>query len=109
MPDLLSRASLAGAVAALVAATTCCVLPMSLMIAGLGGSWLAVFSPVASVSPYVIGLSVILLIAAWFAAFRGGAAKRTMSMLAGGSVLSLLAWLIVINDERLTIFFLKYV
>lgn len=108
MPDLLSRASLAGAVAALVAATTCCVLPMSLMIAGLGGSWLAVFSPVASVSPYVIGLSVILLIAAWFAALRRGAAKRTMSMLAGGSVLSLLACLIVINDERLTIFFLKY-
>ncbi|MBO6718324.1 MAG: hypothetical protein JJ913_10250 [Rhizobiaceae bacterium] len=109
MPDLLSRASLGGSFAALLAATTCCVLPMSLMIAGLGGSWLAVFSPIAALSPYVIGLSVILLIAAWFAALRRGASGRTMSMLAGGSLFSLVAWLIVINDERLTMLLLEYI
>lgn len=108
MSDLLSRASLGGAVAALLAAATCCVLPMSLMIAGLGGSWLAVFSPVAAVSPYIIGLSAILLIAAWFAALRRGAGSRTISLLAGGSTLSLLAWLIVVNDGPLTMFFLQY-
>ena len=107
MPDPVSHASLGGSLAALFAATTCCILPMSLMIAGLGGSWMAVFAPVSAVSPYVIGLSIVLLAVAWFLSLRRGASRRRVALLSAGSTLSALAWLIVANDEPLTMFFLS--
>ncbi len=108
MADTISRAGLGGSIVALFAATTCCVLPMSLMIAGLGGSWMVVFAPIAAVSPYLIGLSVILLVAAWFVALRRGASRTTVATLSIGSALTSLAWLVIINEERLTMFFLSY-
>lgn len=108
MADTISRAGLGGSLVALLAASSCCVLPMSLMIAGLGGSWMAVFAPLSAASPYVLGLSAGLLAIAWVLALRRKASRRTLAMLSTGTVLALTAWLLLVYDERLTMFFLSY-
>ena len=108
MANVLTRTGLAGSIAAVLAASACCVLPMSLMIAGLGGSWMAVFAPLSAASPYVLAVSVVLLAVAWFIALRRRASRGTLAMLSVGTLLVLVAWLLLVNEERLTMFFLSY-
>ena len=108
MADTVSRASLGGSLVALFAAASCCVLPMSLMIAGLGGSWMAVFAPLSVASPYILGISVVLLAVAWFHALRRKPRRSTLAILSVGTFLAFIAWLLIINDEPLTMFFLSY-
>ena len=108
MTEILVRTGFLGSVVALLAASACCVLPMSLMIAGFGGGWMAVFSPVAAVSPYLVGISFLLLVAAWFVALRSGSGRGTIALLALGSAFTATAWLLLINQERLTMLFPAY-
>src|SRR3546814_10856179 len=76
MSAMVSRAGLVGSVVALLTAT-CCILPMALVLLGLGGSWIAVFGAVAAASLYIIGLAAALTVTGWVLALRRRAGRRT--------------------------------
>lgn len=80
---------------------TCCVLPMTMMLLGLGGSWLAIFGQIAAFSAVVLGLSTILVLAAWFIAYRRNSVSDLKFWLGGVSLLMFLAWLIFLNETRI--------
>ena len=89
-----------GSVSALGVAT-CCVLPMALMLLGLGGSWLAVFGKIAAASYYVLAASSVLIAVSWLVSFRRGSANRLKGWLAGSTALTALAWVVVFNEARI--------
>lgn len=103
MVDRLPRFGLASAFTALGAAA-CCVLPMVMIMFGLGGSWLVVFSKIAAISPYVIGVAVLLLASGWIMAIRNGASTATFTFLTMGTALSGLAWLVFFNEGSINDF-----
>ncbi|MGR3760152.1 hypothetical protein ACUXV3_08455 [Roseobacteraceae bacterium NS-SX3] len=76
----------------------CCVLPMAMLLLGLGGSWLAVFGKIAAASYYVLAASSAAIALAWVAAIRRGSAARLRLWLAGSTLLTVLAWLIALNE-----------
>ncbi|MEP4766487.1 MAG: hypothetical protein ABJY83_01185 [Roseibium sp.] len=80
---------------------TCCVLPMAMMLLGLGGSWLAVFGRIAAASYYVLAISSVLVAVSWFVALRGRSLVRLKWWLAGTTALTALAWVIVFNETRI--------
>lgn len=95
--DALSRTGVAGFAAALLTAT-CCVLPMTLMLIGLGGSWLAVFGAIAAAGYYVAAASAILLSAGWALAVRRRAGRSTYAALGAGTLATASAWAIMLNE-----------
>lgn len=95
-----TKLSLAGSVAAAITAT-CCVLPMALMLMGLGGAWIAVFGKVAAAGFYVGVLSTVLMGAAWFLAIRRGSGSSTIIALSAGSALIVVAWAVMLNETRI--------
>lgn len=97
------RASYLGSFSALGVAT-CCVLPVAMMLLGLGGSWLAVFGTIAAASYYVLGLSTFILLAAWYLANRNGSIPNLKWWLAGSTALTVGAWVIVLNETRINDF-----
>ncbi|MGR3660789.1 MAG: hypothetical protein ACU0CA_06300 [Paracoccaceae bacterium] len=103
MIDRLPKFGLAGAFTALGAAA-CCVLPMVMIMFGLGGSWLVVFSKVAAISPYVIAAAILLLLGGWVMAIRNGASTSTFTILTLGTSLSGLAWLVFLNEGSINDF-----
>jgi len=50
---------------------------MSLILLGLGGSWLAIFGKIAAVGFYVAAASMLLLLAGWIIALRRHSPLRT--------------------------------
>ena len=93
-------ASYAGSISALGVAT-CCVLPMTMMLLGLGGSWLAVFGKIAAASYYVLAVASIMLLIAWVIAARKGTLAHLKGWLVGSTILIALAWVIVFNETRI--------
>lgn len=93
-------AGLGGGLAAF-GVSLCCVLPMLLMIAGLGGSWIAVFGTVAAAGYWIAGAALVPLAAGWVLALRRGAARSVRRRLAAGSALVVLAWMILLNETRI--------
>lgn len=87
--------SFVGAVLAFLA-TSCCVLPMVFMLAGLGGAWMVVFSPIVAASLYILPLAFLCLGAAWVVALRRKASRRTFVVLNMATVLCLVAALIYV-------------
>lgn len=96
-------ASYMGSLSALGVAT-CCVLPMTMMLLGLGGSWLAVFGKIAAASFYVLAIATVLLITAWVLCHRRGSLSQMKGWLLGSTVLTALAWVIVFNEARINDF-----
>ncbi len=86
---------------------TCCVLPITLMLFGLGGSWVAVFGKVAAVSYYMLTVSTLMILAAWVASFRRNSLGRLKWKLGGASTMTLLAWLLVANETRINDFLIR--
>src|SRR3546814_20525706 len=84
MSAMVSRAGLVGSVVALLTAT-CCILPMALVLLGLGGSWIAVFRAVAAARLYIIGLSPALTVTGWVLAPLREAGRRTDGVLGSGA------------------------
>ncbi len=80
---------------------SCCVLPMTMMLLGLGGSWVAVFGKIAAFSFYVIALSAALVAAAWVISYRRGSLGRLKWWLGGTTGLTLLAWVVVANEATI--------
>ncbi len=92
--------SFAGSFAAIIAAA-CCILPMGLMVVGLGGAWIGVFGKIAAWSFPIIVVSAGLLATAWIIAVRRRAARRTYVLIAGGSMLTALTWLVMIKESTI--------
>lgn len=92
--------SYAGSLSALVA-VVCCVLPMVLILLGLGGSGLAIIGALAASSYYVLTLSTLLVALAWAVAWRRGSVRRLQWWLGGSSMISVLAWGLVAGEARI--------
>src|SRR3546814_17768344 len=99
MSAAVSRAGFVGSVVALLTAT-CCILPMALVLLGLGGSWIAVFGIVAAASLHVTGLAAALTVTGWILALRRRAGKRTYAILGAGAAATSLASPLVLNEDR---------
>lgn len=69
-----STLPLAASVLAGVGASVCCVLPLVLVLAGLGGSWLSILRSFEPVRPYFAIAAVIALGFAWHGIFRNASA-----------------------------------
>ncbi len=80
---------------------TCCVLPMTMMLLGLGGSWLAVFGKIAAASYYVLAFSTVCVGVAWAISFQRGSLNRLKWWLSGSTALTALAWVVVFNEARI--------
>jgi hypothetical protein len=80
---------------------TCCVLPMTMMLLGLGGSWLAVFGKIAAASYYVLAVSSVLVAVSWFVAYRRQSLARLKWWLSGTTTMTVLAWVVVFNETRI--------
>lgn len=93
-------ASFVGGILALLT-TSCCVLPMVLMLAGLGGAWLAVFSPIVAVSIYVLPLAGLCVGAAWVVVLQRPTSRRMIVLLILSSVLTGLGGLIYLFQAQL--------
>lgn len=89
-----------GALAALGAAT-CCVLPMALILLGLGGAWLAVFGTLAAYALPVLAASSVLIAAAWAIAMYRALLARLAWRLAGATVILGLAWGMYLAEARI--------
>jgi mercuric ion transport protein len=94
--------------AAALGVATCCILPMTMMLLGLGGSWIAVFGKVAAASYYVLIVSGIFLLIGWVAAVRRGLPASQKWWLGLSTALTAIAWVIVvyetpINDYLITL------
>ncbi|UWR03162.1 hypothetical protein K3740_00130 [Ruegeria conchae] len=89
-----------GSVSALGVAT-CCVLPMAMMLLGLGGSWLAIFGKIAAASYYVLAISTALIAVSWFVAHRNGTLANLKWWLVGSTAITALAWAIVFNETQI--------
>jgi hypothetical protein len=100
MSATISRAGLVGSAAALLTAA-CCVLPMALVLLGLGGSWIAVFGIVAAASLHVIAIAAVLTATGWILALRRRAGRRTYAILGVGTGMTFLAWLLVLNEAAI--------
>ncbi len=89
-----------GSVSALGVAT-CCVLPMAMMLLGLGGSWLAVFGKIAAASYCVLAVSTALAAVSWFLAHLNGTLANLKWWLVGSTATTALAWVIVFNEAQI--------
>lgn len=65
-----SNLSLAASVVAGLGASACCVLPLVLVMAGLGGSWLASLKALEPFRPIFVAAAVLALFFAWRGIFR---------------------------------------
>ena len=80
---------------------SCCVLPMTMMLLGLGGSWLAIFGNIAAASYYVLAVSSTLVVVSWLVCFQRGSLNQLKWWLAGSTAPTALAWSIVFNETRI--------
>jgi hypothetical protein len=92
---------------ALVAAA-CCVLPMVLVLLGVGGAWGAIVARAAVPAPWLVAVSVVLVVAAWLAALRtrpprGGRATLALATVAAAAAWTVWAHEATLNDWLITL------
>lgn len=68
-----SNLSLAASVLAGVGASVCCVLPLVLVLAGVGGSWLSTLRAFEPYRPIFVAAALVALGFAWHGIFRRAA------------------------------------
>ncbi|MFT4959142.1 MAG: mercuric ion transport protein [Paracoccaceae bacterium] len=79
----------------------CCILPMTFMLFGVGGAWLAVFGKIAGASVAVLTVSAILIGLGWVMALLRGTAWRQKWLLGSATALTGLAWLVYLNETKI--------
>ena len=87
------RFAFAAALAA-AGAAACCILPMSIMLMGLAGSWLGVFGKAAAWAPHLVAAAILCTAAAWLISWQRGGLRRHAPALTGLTALNLLAWVV---------------
>ncbi|WP_271946493.1 hypothetical protein [Ruegeria faecimaris] len=80
---------------------TCCVLPMTMMLLGLGGSWLAIFGKIAAASYYVLAISTALVAISWLVSYQRGSLTKLKWWLSGTTAITASAWVVVYNEARI--------
>lgn len=100
MADTISKTGLFGSIVAVISAA-CCVLPLTLMLLGLGGSWVAVFGTIAAASLHIVVVAAAIILAAWILAVRRRASGRTYAVLGTGTALTIVAWGLVLNEAAI--------
>jgi mercuric ion transport protein len=98
--DAISKAGLLGSIVATVTAA-CCILPMALLLVGLGGSWIAVFGAIAAASLHVVVVAAVIIVTAWILAIRRKVSTRTYATLGTGTALTIVAWVLVLNEAAI--------
>ncbi len=74
-----------------ITSASCCVLPIGLSVAGLGGAWLTLLGPFVAYRSFIlVGIGLVLIVA-WARIFnrRDGCAKRRRSALTAASFCTL--------------------
>ncbi|UWQ32383.1 hypothetical protein K3555_17855 [Leisingera sp. M527] len=94
------RLSYLGSMTALGVAS-CCILPMTMMLLGLGGSWIAIFGKIAAASYYVLAVSTVLVAVSWLMAHRRGTMAKLKWWLAGSAAMTGLAWVIASKEAQI--------
>ncbi|UWQ92872.1 hypothetical protein K3727_08870 [Rhodobacteraceae bacterium M382] len=89
-----------GSASALVVAS-CCVLPMTMMLLGLGGSWLAIFGRIAAASYYVLAVSTAFVALSWWVSYQRGDPARMKWWLAGSTAITGVAWVILLSETQI--------
>ncbi|QDG78183.1 hypothetical protein [Labrenzia sp. PHM005] len=90
-----------------IGVASCCVLPMTMMLLGVGGGWIAIFGQVTAYSYYVLGVSTALLIAVWFLSFRRQTIGRLKWWLSGSTIFTGTAWIIVAYEAAINDFLIS--
>lgn len=88
-----SNISLAASVAASLGASMCCVLPLVLVMAGLGGSWLATLKILEPFRPIFVAAAVVALFFAYRGIFRTAAVCEPGQACANPQVLRRRKWI----------------
>lgn len=83
---------------------SCCVLPVTMMLLGMGGSWLAIFGKISAASYYVLAISTALILASWTMSYRRRSVSKLKWWLGGTTALTAVAWGVVINETRINDF-----
>ncbi len=86
---------------AAVGVASCCILPMTLMILGIGGGWMAVFARAAAWAPLFITISAVMTALSWGLAWRRHQLRRLAPALAMLTAMTLLAWGIWANEAAI--------
>lgn len=81
-----------------VGVAACCVLPVTFILLGMGGSWLAIFGKIAAISYYVVTLSTLVIGYSYILAFRRKSLGRLKWWLFGATLLTAIAWVVVVNE-----------
>jgi len=76
----------------------CCFLPLMLMAAGAGTGLVVLVGKASVLALPLIGISVLLLITGWWVAVQRRAPMRVRFWLGAGTVFTVLAALIVMNE-----------
>ena len=90
-----------------VGVASCCVLPMTMMLLGLGGSWLAIFGKIAAASYYVLAISSVLVAVSWIVSHRRGSIMSLKWWLVGSTVMTSLAWVIVVHEVQINEYLIR--
>ncbi len=99
----LAKTGLWGSIIALITAA-CCVLPLILIMIGLGGSWVAVIGGIAAAGYYIAAAAALLVALAWFVAIRRHASRTVYGTLATGTAITFVAWIVLMNETRINNF-----
>ncbi|WP_299077096.1 hypothetical protein [uncultured Ruegeria sp.] len=83
---------------------TCCILPMTMMLMGIGGSWMAVFGEIAAASFYVLAISTVLVMVSWLMSYQRGSLPKLKWWLLGTTAMTGLAWVVVFYEARINDF-----
>ena len=81
---------------------SCCILPLLLAIAGVGGSWVASIGALTPYQPYLLGMAALCVGIGWFVALRRRARARVVFMLGLATVLVFGSVLTAIYERPLT-------
>ncbi|GAB4226523.1 MAG: hypothetical protein Kow0032_04270 [Methyloligellaceae bacterium] len=66
------KAAAAGGILGALAASSCCLLPLALTVAGVSGAWMANLRALAPYQPVFIGVTAVLLGYGFYLAYRKG-------------------------------------
>lgn len=96
----MKHTALAAAIAA-IGSSACCVLPMTFMLFGLGGSWLGVFGKAAAWAPAAVAAAFLATCLSWLLSWRQRKLRQQAPVLVWVTLLNFLAWAVWANEAAI--------
>lgn len=81
---------------------TCYVLPVSMMLFAMGGSWTAMFGKIAAASSYGFALATMAAIISWVTSYRRDEVSKLMWWLIGTTAMTVTTWIVVLNQTGIS-------